>query len=55
VTYPIYVVDRGTLDRVFPAGDVRVPLSLVVDAKRRVIDVFSGWTVEAQRHMARLK
>ncbi len=54
VTYPLFRTNPATIQRVFPSGEMFIPLSLVVDANGRVVDVMAGWNAETERKIRKL-
>ncbi len=54
VTYPVYTIDRGELAKLFVARDVGVPVSILLDAELRAVDVFGGWSSAAQARLDEL-
>ena len=51
VRYPVYVAADAALDRIFPSRDIKVPLSVLLDARGRVVDVFTGWSLGIERRV----
>lgn len=54
VTYPLFRTNPATIQRVFRSGEIFIPLSLVVDAGGRVVDVLAGWNAETERKIRKL-
>ncbi len=54
VSYPLYRIDEAGIEKVFGGDQAFVPLSILVDEKGRVEDVFSGWSSETEKRIARL-
>lgn len=54
VSYPLYRIDEADIEKVFGGDQAFVPLSVLVDDKGRVADVFSGWSTETEKRIARL-
>lgn len=48
IGYPIYVADEATVRRLFPRGEVAVPVSLLLDGNGRVLTAFAGWSRETE-------
>ena len=54
VSYPLYRIDEADIEKVFGGDQAFVPLSILVDEKGRVADVFEGWSTESERRIAKL-
>ena len=54
VSYPLYRIDEADIEKVFGGDQAFVPLSILVDEKGRVADVFSGWSTETEKRIAKL-
>ena len=54
VTYPVCVMDRANLGRLFATPDTGVPLSILLDEELRVVDVFQGWSAETRARLGKL-
>ncbi len=54
VSYPLYRIDEANIEKVFGGDQAFVPLSILVDEKGRVADVFEGWSTESERRIAKL-
>jgi thiol-disulfide isomerase/thioredoxin len=46
VSYPVYTLDAAELERLFVSDAIPIPLSLLVDERGRVQEIFSGWSRE---------
>jgi thiol-disulfide isomerase/thioredoxin len=44
VTYPVRTTNLEGLERLFPQGEVTVPMTVLLDEKLRVLRVFQGWS-----------
>ncbi|MFQ5719436.1 MAG: redoxin domain-containing protein [Acidobacteriota bacterium] len=51
VTYPVYIVDPADLSAIFAGSEIPIPTSLIIDADGHVIQAFTGWSREVQRHL----
>ena len=54
VSYPLYRLDEAGIEKVFGGDQAFVPLSILVDEKGRVADVFSGWSTETEKRIVKL-
>lgn len=54
VGYPIFVTDEAGMDRLFPTGEARVPMTVLLDDRGRVLDAHSGWSRETARALESL-
>ena len=53
ISYPLYKIDEGGIAEIF--GDqVFIPLSILIDRKGRVVDIFAGWNAQSERRIHRL-
>ena len=53
VTYPLYRIGEEAVARIF-AEEVFIPLSLLIDEKGQVVDVFKGWSLQSQQRIHQL-
>ncbi len=54
ITYPVFIADEASVDRMFARGAVEVPLSFLIDGQGRIVDVLVGWSAETRRALQRL-
>ncbi len=54
VSYPLYRIDEAGIEKVYGGDQAFVPLSILVDKKGRVADVFAGWSPESEKRIAKL-
>ena len=54
IHYPIYVAGEDAVPEIFSRGEVLIPLSILIDDRRRVIEVHSGWSEESRRALREL-
>lgn len=54
VGYPLYTVTPEALDLLYPTGEATVPVTLLLDADGRVLDVYSGWSARSRAAIERL-
>ncbi len=54
LTFPNYVTDEAELARLYPRGELTVPLTLLLDSSGRVIEAHSGWSPRAERALSRI-
>ncbi len=53
ISYPLYRIDEGGIGEIF--GDrVFIPLSILIDRKSQVVDIFAGWNAQSERRIRRL-
>jgi len=48
ISYPNYTLAESDFGKIFAGASLTVPLTLVLDARGRVIDAFSGWSAETR-------
>ena len=48
IRYPIYTTEEASIPKIFSRDEVLIPMSFLLDDRRRVIQVFTGWTREAR-------
>jgi len=53
VTYPLYRIGEEAVARIF-AEEVFIPLSILIDEKGQVVDVFKGWSLQSQQRIHQL-
>ena len=51
ITYPILIGGVPAIERIYATDEVTVPLSILVDDKGRVVELFSGWSAETHRRL----
>ena len=54
VSYPNYLLEPESLEKIFAGGEVFVPCSILVDEGGRVADSHAGWGEQARRKLDRL-
>ena len=54
VSYPNYLLEPESLEKIFAGGEVFVPFSILVDEEGRVADSHAGWGEQARRKLDRL-
>lgn len=54
VSYPVFTTDEAGLATLFPSGEVTVPVTLLVDANGRVVELFSGWSARTEARLREL-
>jgi len=54
VDYPIFVTDEQSVADVFVGGEVLIPTSFLIDENRRVLDVYTGWSMRTRRALREL-
>ena len=50
ISYPVYMIQEGDLQGIF-AEEIFVPLSIFVDERGRVRDIFAGWSAQSERRI----
>lgn len=50
ISYPVYMIQEGDLQKIF-GEEMFVPLSIFVDERGRVQDIFAGWSVQSERRI----
>ena len=53
VTYPLYRIGEAAVAKIF-AEEVFIPLSILIDEKGQVVDVFEGWSPQSQQRIHQL-
>ncbi len=53
VTYPLYRIGEEAVAKIF-GEEVFIPLSILIDEKGQVVDVFEGWSPESQQRIHQL-
>jgi peroxiredoxin len=48
VTYPIYTTEESTLDLLYPAGEATVPLTLLLDDRGTLLEIYPGWSARTE-------
>ena len=54
MSYPNYLLEPESLEKIFAGGEVFVPFSILVDEEGRVADSHAGWGEQAKRKLDRL-
>ena len=54
VTYPVHTTNVAGLERLFPQGEVTVPMTILLDEKLRVLRVFHGWSHKIETEVLEL-
>ena len=54
VTYPVCAIEPSELAKLFATPDVGIPLSILLDEKLRVVDLFQGWSMQSRLRLAEL-
>ena len=44
ISYPIYPTEVSVMERLFPRGEVVVPITALLDESGRVLEIHSGWS-----------
>lgn len=50
VTYPLFMIEEEEVGKIF-GEEVAIPLSILIDEKGRVADLFEGWSSKTQRRI----
>ena len=53
VTYPLYRIGEEAVAKIF-GEEVFIPLSILIDEKGQVVDVFEGWSPQSQQRIHQL-
>jgi hypothetical protein len=54
VSYPIYSAGAGGVERLYPGGELVVPISLLLDDRGRLLELIPDWSDESRRRFAAL-
>ena len=54
VTYPNYTTGDETFEALYPRGEAIVPITVLLDERGRVLQVFSGWSERSERALREL-
>jgi thiol-disulfide isomerase/thioredoxin len=54
ISYPVYLVDKETLESIFGSSSFPIPLSLLTDESGKLKQVFKGWNSETKMDLARI-
>jgi len=54
VSYPVFTTDEAGLERLFPDGEVTVPITLLLDDSGTLLRVFSGWSARTEAEILSL-
>ncbi|MCK5795473.1 MAG: TlpA family protein disulfide reductase, partial [Anaerolineales bacterium] len=54
ISYPVYLVDKKTLESIFGSSSFPIPLSLLTDESGKLKQVFKGWNSETKKDLARI-
>jgi len=54
VSYPVFTTDEAGLERLFPDGEVTVPITLLLDDSGKLLRVFSGWSARTEAEILSL-
>ena len=54
ITYPVYTTDEAGMDALYPRGEATVPLTVLLDGKGRVVEIYSGWNETSEKAVLRL-
>lgn len=54
VSYPLFGIGKTDIDKVFAGDQAFIPLSILVDEKGRVADVFAGWSTDSEKRIVKL-
>jgi len=53
VTYPLYRIGEEAVAKIF-GEEIFIPLSILIDEKGQVVDVFEGWSSQSQQRIHQL-
>lgn len=51
ISYPLYRIDQPAFESLFAGEEMFVPLSILIDERGAVVDVFAGWSPESERRI----
>ncbi len=54
VTYPIYTTDEAALEALYPRGEAVVPVTVLLDDRGQVSEIYSGWSEKSAAALNRL-
>ncbi|MFQ5701999.1 MAG: ASPIC/UnbV domain-containing protein [Acidobacteriota bacterium] len=54
IRYPIAITDEASIARLFPRGEVLIPVSFLVDDQGKIIDLIPGWSASSRKTLHRL-
>jgi len=54
VSYPVYTTNESAMELLYPRGEATVPLTVLLDADGRILDIYSGWSEESETAVLRL-
>jgi len=54
IKYPVYVAGEDAAPKIFANGQMVLPMSVLLDARGRIMEVFSGWSERTRRELERL-
>ena len=54
VTYPAYTTDESVFPALFAGEEFFIPLTYLVDADGKIVEVFKGWSPETRRRVESL-
>jgi thiol-disulfide isomerase/thioredoxin len=54
VRYPIVMIDESGMERLFPSGEIQVPMTFLLSPDGTIEAVWAGWTPAVQRELERL-
>lgn len=49
VTYPIYTGSIPVIEQLYATDSLSVPMSILIDEKGKVIEIYAGWSAETQK------
>jgi len=54
IDYPVYTTDAAALERLFPRGEATVPLTVLLDAQGRILQILTGWSERSEQALRSL-
>ena len=54
IDYPNYLCAENTVSKIFNTEEIFIPLSFLLDAEGRVIEIFPGWSPKTQKRLQTL-
>jgi peroxiredoxin len=54
IRYPIFTTDQAAMELLYPRGEATVPLTVLLDERGQVLEIFSGWSERSERALREL-
>lgn len=49
VTYPIFAGGISTIEQLYATDTLSVPMSILIDEKGKIVEIYAGWSAETQK------